>query len=249
MNATGARLRGLFLPGFLAAVGCAVLLGLGFWQLERRIWKEELIARVEVRTRAPEASLPAESDWHKVTADRDEYRRVRANGRFRHEREALVFTTLSGRKGRASGPGYFVLTPLEHADGSIVIVNRGFVPNERRDPATRREGQIAGAVTVTGLLRMPEAAIWVTPRNEPARGLFFVRDPQAIAAAYGLARTAPFTIDADTTPNPGGLPQGGDTRLEFPANHLQYAMTWFGLAAALFGVFTVFAWQRLKEGG
>jgi surfeit locus 1 family protein len=241
--------HGLFLPGFLAAVGCAVLMALGFWQLERRVWKEELIARVEARTRAPAMPVPAEADWKHLSAERDEYRRVRASGRFRHEYEALVYTVVSERKGRASGPGYFVLTPLKLASGAVVIVNRGFVPEVRKHPASRREGQMEGPVTVTGLLRMPETGNWFTPANEPGRKAWYRRDPAEIAEAYGLARNAPFTIDADAKPNPGGMPQGGETRLDFPANHFGYALTWFGLAAALFGVFTVFAWQRLKENG
>jgi surfeit locus 1 family protein len=92
---------------------------------------------------------------------------------------------------------------------------------------------------------MPEAPNLFTPSNDPARGEWFVRDPRAIAAAFALTRVAPFTIDADATPNPGGLPAGGETRLNFPNNHLGYALTWFGLAAALAGVFGAFAWQRL----
>ncbi len=247
MKVSPVRLRGLLIPGLFAAVGFAVLLGLGFWQLERRVWKEELIARAETRSRAPVAPLSAETDWGKINAARDEYRSVRVEGRFRHDREALVFTVLSEPKGRFAGPGYWVLTPLQTASGAIVIVNRGFVPDERKLLATRREGAIAGPVMVSGLLRMPEAAYWFTPKNDPARAAWYVRDPAEIAAAFGLSRVAPFLIDADATPNPGGLPQGGETRLVFPNNHLGYALTWFGLAAALAGVFSVFAWQQLSQ--
>ncbi len=241
------RLHALLIPGLFALAGFAVLLSLGFWQLERRVWKEELIARAETRSRAPVTPLSAESDWSKINAARDEYRRVTVSGSFRHEREALVFTVLSEPKGRFAGPGYWVLTPLETAGGAIVIVNRGFVPDDRREVATRREGAIAGPVMVTGLLRMPEPAFWFTPKNEPTRGAWYRRDPAEIAAAFGLARVAPVLIDADATPNPGGLPQGGETLLVFPNNHLGYALTWFGLAAALAGVFSVFAWQQLSQ--
>ncbi len=246
MSAARAELRGLVLPGALAAVGLAVLVGLGFWQLERRVWKEDLIARVEARTKAPTIPIPAEADWPNVSAARDEYRRVSASGRFQHAREALVYTVLSEPKGRFSGQGYWVLTPLVLDSGAIVIVNRGFVPLERRDSATRREGQIEGPVAVIGLLRIPEIPNWFTPANEPARGAWYRRDPAEIAMHFGLARVAPFMIDADATPIPGGLPQGGETRLVFANNHLGYALTWFGLALALLGVFTVFAWQRLR---
>ncbi len=246
MSAARAELRGLVLPGALAAVGLAVLVGLGFWQLERRVWKEDLIARVEARTKAPTIPIPVEADRPNVSAARDEYRRVSASGRFQHAREVVVYTVLSEPKGRFSGQGYWVLTPLVLDSGAIVIVNRGFVPLERRDSATRREGQIEGPVTVTGLLRLPEVTNWFTPANEPARGVWYRRDPAEIARHFNLARTAPFMIDADATPIPGELPQGGETRLVFSNNHLGYAITWFGLALALLGVFTVFAWQRLR---
>ena len=246
MSAPRAELRGLLLPGALAAAGLAVLVGLGFWQLERRVWKEDLIARVEARTKAPAIPIPAETEWPNVSASRDEYRRVSASGRFQHAREALVYTVLSEPKGRFSGQGYWALTPLELGSGAIVIVNRGFVPIERKDPSSRREGQIEAPVTVTGLLRMPEVGNWFTPANEPARGAWYRRDPAEIARHFSFARAAPFMIDADAAPIPGGLPQGGETRLVFANTHLGYALTWFGLALALLGVFTVFAGQRLR---
>ena len=246
MSTARAEMRGLLLPGALAAVGLAVLVGFGFWQVERRVWKEELIARVEARTRAPAMPIRAEADWPNVSAVRDEYRSVTASGRFQHAREVLVYTVLSEPKGRFLGQGYWVLTPLELLSGAIVIVNRGFVPLERTEPSTRREGQIEGLVTVTGLLRMVEITNWFTPANEPARSAWYRRDPAEIARHFALARTAPFMIDADAASVPGVLPQGGETRLVFSNNHLGYAITWFGLALALLGVFTVFAWQRLR---
>jgi len=246
VSAARAELRGLLLPGALAAAGLAILVGFGFWQLERRVWKEDLIARVEARTKAPAVPILAEADWPNVSASRDEYRRVSVSGRFQHAREALVYTVLSEPKGRFSGQGYWVLTPLELGSGAIVIVNRGFVPLERKEPSSRREGQIEGPVTVTGLLRMPEIPNWFTPANEPARGAWYRRDPAEIARNFSLVRAAPFMIDADATPVPGGLPQGGETRLVFLNNHLGYALTWFGLVLALLGVFTVFARQRLR---
>jgi surfeit locus 1 family protein len=240
-------LRVLWLPSLLAAIALAILLGLGFWQLDRLAWKEALIARVEARTKAPAVPLPPESEWRKLNFDDDEYRRVTVTGRFHHDKEAHVYTVVSEKRGRFAGPGYWVMTPLELGDGSFVIVNRGFVPLDRRDAATRREGQVAGTVSVTGLLRMSEDAGWFAPANDPAKNAWYRRAAAEIAKARGLVRTAPFTVDADATPNPGGLPQGGDTRVVFTNNHLQYAITWFGIALALVGVFIAFARQRISQ--
>ena len=181
-----------------------------------------------------------------MSADRDEYRRVTARGAFRHDREVQVYTVVSEQKGRLAGPGYWVMTPLELNSGAAVIVNRGFVPLDRRLPDTRSAGQVPGQTTVTGLLRMPEQATLFSPENDPARNAWYRRDPGEIARALKLERVAPFTIDADATPNPGGLPEGGRTRINFRNDHLQYAVTWFGLALALAGVFAAFAWQRLQ---
>ena len=235
--------KSLAVPGVFVLAALAVLIGLGVWQLERLQWKNALIAQIAARTTAPPAPLPRESEWKNIGAG-DEYRRVTAIGTFRHDREALLYT-VEPKERRPGGPGYLVLTPLALAGGSIVIVNRGFVPLDRKDQATRRQGQVAGRATVTGLLRLPEEKRWFAPANDPGKGAWYRRDPAEIAAALGLTRAAPFVIDADAAPNPGGLPTGGRTHLAFPNNHLQYAFTWFGLALALFGVFTAFAWQRL----
>ena len=241
-----ARLRALIVPGLCALIALGVLCGLGVWQLQRLAWKEALIARVAARMQfsfVPWA--PAEAEWPNVNAEQHEYLHVRVTGTFRHDLEALCYELLSDARGKFSGPGYWVLTPLETATGATFIVNRGFVPLDRKDAATRGEGQVVGKVTLIGYLRLPERRSWFTPADDPARHLWQERDPAAIAKAYGLARTAPFFIDADAAPNPGGLPQGGETKLVFPNNHLGYAITWFGLALALLAVFAAFTWKQL----
>lgn len=240
-------LRGLILPALFAAAGIAVLLKLGFWQLDRLEWKNELIARVESRMNAPAVPAPMEAEWPKVNAKTDEYRRVRVIGTFRHEDEVAIFTTLTKPKGKLSGQGYWILTPLVQPNGSIIIVNRGFVPLAYRESETRKHGLIKGQVTITGPLRMPEEARWFSPENVPSHNNWYRKDPAEIAKTMELKRVAPFLIDSDGTSNPSGLPQGGETRVEFSNNHLGYAITWFGLAAALAGVFLAFAWQRLME--
>lgn len=236
------------LPAALTVLAAfAVLVGLGLWQMERLAWKEALIAQVEARVHEAPVALPPEADWPKIDFANDEYRRVTAHGRFRHDLEVQVYALVDREPDGFGGPGYWVVTPLALADGSFVLVNRGFVPLDRKDPATRGEGQVDDPVTVIGLLRLPEEGGLFMPANDPAKDSWYVRDPDEIASAKGLVRVAPFLIDADATPNPGGLPRGGLTRLAFPNRHLEYALTWFGLAATLLAVFAAYAWSRVRR--
>ncbi|MCZ0737821.1 SURF1 family protein [Phreatobacter sp. AB_2022a] len=251
---TDTRRHSLLLPGIAALVALTVLVGLGTWQLSRLAWKNELIAQVAARSHAAPAPLPPPASWPAMTAESDEYRRVSATGSFRHDAEAYLYfvagdSRRAGEAGHAQGQGYLVITPLVMADGRIVLVNRGFVPTDRRDPASRTQGQLPGVVTVTGLLRYPEARGLFAAPDDAARRLFYTRDIGAMAAALGLDRrqTAPFLIDADSADVPGGLPQGGQTRLVFPNRHLEYALTWYGLALTLVGVFIAFALQGRRR--
>lgn len=240
--------RGRLWPvALLALLAFAVLVGLGLWQLQRLAWKQSLIAQVEARIHEAPAPLPPEADWGKIDFATDEYRRVTAQGRFLNDLEVQVYALVDQAPDGSGGPGYWVVTPLRLADGAYVLVNRGFVPLARKAPATRAEGQVEGPITVTGLLRLPEEAALFTPANDAAKDSWYVRDPEAIASAKGLVRVAPFLIDADATANPGGLPRGGLTRIVFPNRHLEYALTWFGLAASLLGVFIAYVWSRRRR--
>ncbi len=246
------RWRSLVVPALFAALALGMLFSLGAWQLSRLAWKQGLIAQVDERARAPAIPLAGRDAWGRMSPERDDYRRVTVTGRFRHEAEAYLYhvagDSRQADRDRPRGQGYFVMTPLVMANGDTIIVNRGFVPTERRDPATRPEGQLQGEVSVTGLVRYPEPRGAFSAVDDPARRLFYTRDLVAIARAMGLntRTTAPFSIDADDTPLPGGLPRGGETRLSFSNRHLEYALTWFGLALTLVGVFAAFAIQRLR---
>ena len=149
------------------------------------------------------------------------------------------------------GPGFWVLAPFRTDDGFTVLVNRGFVPQDRRDPASRAAGQSTGETSVTGLLRMTEPGGGFLRSNDPAGDLWYSRDVAAIAAKRGLGPVAPYFIDADATPNPGGLPVGGLTVIAFPNNHLVYAITWYALAAMLAGAMVWMAREemRSRQGG
>ena len=208
-----AILAGLMFAGFFA---------LGTWQVYRLQWKLDLIERVDQRIHAAPVDAPAQSAWPQVDADRDEFRRVRLVGTFLHDRETLV------QASTAIGTGFWVLTPLRVADGSLVMVNRGFVPPEQRDPASRG-GVPISTVTVTGFLRMSERDGFFPRRNDPAADRWFSRELPAIAAARGLGPVAPYFVDADAGP-PGTWPVGGLTVIAFPNSHFVYAVTWYGLA-------------------
>jgi surfeit locus 1 family protein len=239
----GRRFAHLFWPFVFTCAAGALLASLGFWQLHRLAWKEDLIAKIEARAKAPPQPLPAPAQWSDLHPEDYEYRHVAFDGRFENDKEALVFRPAGRGASGAREPGYLVLTPLKLSSGAYVIVNRGFVPNDRKEPAKRLGGQIKGEAHVAGLMRRPESRNIFTPADEPANGVYFTRDPTAIAAHFELAQAAPFSIDADAEPARRGWPRGGATELAFPNNHLSYALTWFGLAAALFGVFAAYAWQ------
>lgn len=229
-----------FLLGALVVLCVALLTSLGVWQVQRLAWKTDLIARVNARVNAPAVDAPA--NWSAVTRAGDEYRHVRIRGHFIHADESQVYTLSE------LGPGYWVMTPLKADDGRIVYINRGFVPEDHKDPATRRQAQTEGEVTVTGLLRMPETKGWLfLQKNDPAHDAWYRRDIYAMAAKHQLGAVAPYFIDADATPNPGGWPRGGLTVIKFPNSHLQYAITWFSMAILLAGASIWLTWFRKPE--
>jgi surfeit locus 1 family protein len=243
--------RGLIVPGIAAAVAFCVLVALGIWQVQRLQWKNALIARVTERIDAAPIAAPGPESWPELSAVELEYQPVSVSGRFLHEYEAHVFTVLAAPRGPFGGMGYLVLTPFETDDGWVVYVNRGFVPEDKKDAATRAGGQADGEITVTGLLRAPRLRTWFSAEDDLAGNEWFSRDPTLFATWSGLPpeSVAPYTIDAEFEPAiAGGLPQGGETLVQFPNNHFGYALTWFGLAAGLAGVFFIFARGRFREG-
>lgn len=231
-KAKGARREAARPPLWLTVLSLTafvVLIALGVWQIERRTWKLALIDRVEQRVHAPAQPIPSPAAWPAVSTANDEYRHVSLKGRFLHDRETLVQAVIE------EGPGYWVLTPLLRDDGTQVLVNRGFVPSERRDASTRRDGNPAGPVEITGLLRMTEPKGGFLRNNVPQHNRWFSRDVTAIAAARRLENVAPFFVDADAGSQSASGPIGGLTVIRFPNNHLIYALTWFALAFMLAG--------------
>lgn len=224
-------------------VGLAVLIGLGLWQLERLEWKEGVIARIEARTQEQPISL--EEALKRAGEGEDlSYTPVSVEGRFHHKRERYLYAiSLDGE------PGWHVITPLETVAGTIVLVDRGFVPEGLRDPARRKEGQIQEVVTVTGLVRNPEIPGLLTPDNDPAANQWFTRDLDAMVRSMfpnRFVEEAPFFLEAGPEQAPGGWPKGGQTRLKLTNNHLQYALTWFGLAFCLAAIYAVYVWGAYR---
>jgi len=232
-------------PWLALGIGLAallVLVGLGTWQVERLFWKQNLLAKMHDMISSEPRSLAELELFAAKTGDAD-YIPVTLAGRYLHDRESHFLATWKG------AAGFFVYTPLQLSDGRYVLVNRGFVPYDRKEPATRAAGQVEGDVNIAGLgrNRLTEKPSALVPDNDPAKNVFYWKDLDAMAAHMGLDRAAvlPFFIDADDTPNPGGLPIGGVTLIDLPNNHLQYAITWYGLAAALAAVLGAWTWRRM----
>lgn len=232
-----------------AMVVFALLIGLGVWQLQRKAWKEGLIATLNAQLAAPPVALPPAATWAQLDPASAEYRRVTFTAEFDHAKEALVYAAATGFRPDVTGPGYWVFTPARLPDGGIVIVNRGFAPDGRQDAASRRAGQISEPVEITGALRWPDTRHWFTPKDDVAHNLWFSRDPASIAAAKAIGSVAPFYVEQETPVPAGGLPQPGKLVVALADNHLQYALTWFGLAAVLAGVFVSWAVTSGRRNG
>ncbi|MGR9134694.1 SURF1 family protein [Rhizobium leguminosarum] len=228
------------LTGILVLIALAILISLGTWQVERLHWKEGLLADIAARQIAAPVPL-ADIEAMAASGGDIEYRKVTATGRYINNKERHFFATWRGQT------GYYIYTPLELADGRIFFVNRGFVPFDNKEPEMRMQGQLTDQQTVTGLARekLPGKPSWVVPDNDVAKNIFYWKDLDVMASSVGLekARVIPFFVDADSTPNPAGLPIGGVTQVDLPNDHLQYAFTWYGLAAVLIVVVAI-SWFR-----
>jgi surfeit locus 1 family protein len=232
---------GLVSAALCTLVAVVILLGLGTWQLERKRSKEALIETLDRRLAATPAEQPPRAIWPRLDPARDEFRRVAFRAQFLPGQEALVFTSGSAFRTDVSGPGYWVLAPATMPDGAVVVVNRGFVPQGWPERPGKAQGEPGGSLDIIGVMRWPEARGAFTPADEPDKNLWFVRDPEAIAAAKGWGAVAPFFVDQEAPAPPGGWPRPGPLTVTLRNEHLQYALTWYGLALALVAVFAVWA--------
>ncbi|QND58769.1 SURF1 family protein [Mesorhizobium huakuii] len=216
----------LFLA-LLGLLGVLVFLGLGIWQLERRVWKLDLIARVDQRIHAAVADAPGPESWNGMTTTGYEYSHVRLTGRLLGGANTLVqaVTELGG--------GYWVLTPMRTDRGFVVLVNRGFIPQERKAEFEQESGGFASSTVIDGLLRMSQPGGGFLRNNNVAGNRWYSRDVAAIATARGLTNNvAPYFVDAEAS-GVDGWPRGGLTVVTFRNSHMVYALTWFTLAAML----------------
>ncbi|MCO5092337.1 SURF1 family protein [Bosea sp. (in: a-proteobacteria)] len=244
---TATRKPGLLLPTLATIIGVLILCGLGIWQLQRMGEKHAYLERLQREAAGAPAPMPPSSDWGKLDAAALDLAHVVAKGRYIDDKIAGVRTTIGagppGSRG-LSGFGRWIFQAFRLEDGGVILVNRGFVPEERLGQI----GPLSGADTVTGFLRAPEARNSFTPEDLPAIREFYTRDPAAIAAALGQP-PAPFYLEAaregDGLTPPAGV-DVGELIARVPDNHLQYALTWFGLALTLIGVFAAFAWQARR---
>jgi surfeit locus 1 family protein len=231
----------LFFTAFCAAA-FALLIGLGVWQLQRLEWKRGLIAQIETRAHAEPVALDEAMTRERAGEDIN-YLRVRVDGRFDNAKERYLYALSDGT------PGWHVITPLAAPDGKVVLIDRGFVPTALREPSARAQGQIEGSVTVTGLARAAERQGLFIPDNDPRENRWYWRDVGGMAKSMfpdGGAQVAPFMIEAERSDVPGGWPLGGQTKLDLPNNHLQYALTWFLLALCLVVIYVIYVRSRLR---
>lgn len=228
--------RPKLVPTLFTAAALTVLLGLGVWQVQRMHWKAGLIEKLEARADAPPVAPPAASD----DLSGFEYRRVRLQGVFRHDREFyLVGRSLRGQA------GLHVLTPLEpDGGGPAVLVDRGWAPFERRDPATRARGQIPGSVEIVGLVRLEKGKGMFQPENDVAKNTWYFVELEKMAKASGLELAKGYYVVASPMKVPGSLPVAGQWRVKVRNDHLQYAITWFSLAVALLAIYVLYHRKR-----
>ena len=229
------QLKLYLIPTLVCLPVFAFLVSLGNWQMERLTWKKTLIEVIEARLATPVQSIPTSREWQGLSSDDYVYQRVLVKGVFDHQAEQFWFV-----HHEKFGPGYQVITPFVIGDDRIVMVNRGYVPESQQAPASRQAGQISGEVRLEGLMVWPSERNIFDPPNEPGKKLWFVKDVTAMAQNAGYEENswsiAPFFVDSlETSENvfPVQSPIGGQTRVNLPNRHLEYVVTWYGLALAL----------------
>ena len=244
MIAARGRLRsGLAVPIVFAAVAVTVLVALGTWQLERRVEKLALIETLDRRLSAVPTALPPRKLWPQLDRANEEYRRVRFSAAFVPGADALVYAGPSPFPSDMPGAGYWVFALARTTSGDLLVINRGYVPEGEKDANSRAANE--RVANVIGVMRWPQARSYFAPADDPLRNLWFVRDHLAIARAKGWGEVAPFYVELEEPQPPGGLPRPAPLRPNIRNEHLQYAITWYGLAAVL--IVMLLFWVRTQR--
>ena len=230
--------RALLWPAIATALLFALLVSLGFWQVRRLGEKEALITRIEQRSTQAPQPIPPRERWGTLRTEDYDFMHVRATGHFIGGRDAFVFA--APPEGASREPGYLLLTSFALTGGGVVLVDRGFLPGSKANDAASRPAP-PGELTLIGLLRAPERRNPFTPTDEPERGVFYARDPAAIAVALGLTDAAPFALVIDAAPAAADWPRPVAGVPTIVNNHFSYAVTWFGLSLALLVIFALYA--------
>jgi surfeit locus 1 family protein len=227
--------------GLFTLIMVAAFVGLGIWQLQRRMEKHALIAALTERLAAEPAPLPPASDWNALTPEKDEFRRVSFKATYRSGPDAMVFSAGSAIRDDVSGPGTWAFLPARLPGGETVVVNAGFVQNTMQDRA-QQDRAVTRLVTgqaadLIGYIRFPEKAGMLTPAENTTKRLWFARDTFEMSQALGWGQVAPFYIDLERPVPPSGIPSPGPLQVHLKDDHLQYAITWFTLAGAVLVAF------------
>ena len=246
MIGISATRRGVAGFGVFTLLMVALFTGLGLWQLQRRLDKHALIAQLTERLAAVPGSLPEPVQWSALTPARDEFRRVRFAATYRRVADAMVYSSGSALRDDISGPGTWAFMPASLPGGETVVINTGFVPNTMQDRGLEDRAVTPlitdAPVMLTGYLRFPEAAGALTPHENLAARLWFTRDHLVMARELGWGPVAPFYIDLEQPLPANGMPKPGPLEVHLKDDHLQYAITWFGMAGAVLIAFAV--WLR-----
>jgi cytochrome oxidase assembly protein ShyY1 len=231
------------IPTLFTGVAIITFVALGTWQVERKHWKEALIESVTRRLGAPPIALPPSHSWATLDPADHEFQRVMFSAAFVPNEEALVYAGTPNPQADLSGPGYWVFAPARLVSGDLIVIDRGFVA-EGKAPM-RDKGEPAGMQKVIGIMRWPQPRGYFTPADNPARNLWFVRDHLAIAAAKSWGSVAPFFIELQSPVPAAGQPRPALTQVNLRNEHLQYAITWYGLALAVTAMFLF--WMRTGD--
>jgi len=249
MTAISKPRRGVAGFGVFTLAMLALFIGLGVWQLQRRVEKHALIAALTERLAVAPGALPSPAQWSALTPARDEFRRVSFTATYQHLPDAMVYSSGSAVREDISGPGTWAFLPARLASGETVVVNAGFVQNMMQE-RSQQDRAVAPLITgqpimLTGYLRFPEKAGVLTPAENLARRLWFTRDHLAMAHALGWGEVAPFYIDLEQPVPVSGIPKPGPLEVHLKDDHMQYAITWFALAGAV--VIAFGAWLRAQR--